>query len=262
MKSITIQAEGGGYRIRKVSADGAESFNTTTVTCDGIGDIHLGTVVNVARNAQGAFVDFGGEDEGFLPAHNVLPCYGKARVRGRRADIQSLLEPGQTVLVQLNEDRSNAKGFVLTTQISLASPYIVIMHGNPSRAVSKKIGDDLERERLLGIVDSLKPPTDLGYVLRTNAERSEPATLRRELSYLLSLWKDLAGNIKESAAPSLVYRDVESVVRTLGRWIDSDVSRIDTDDALLRRQLKPYLAYRYPDTEIALGELADTAVAV
>ncbi len=260
MTHIRILREADGYRIRKDSADGARTFAEKVVPAGFIGNIYLGTVVSISRNAQGAFVDFGGQEEGFLPAFQVLPAYGNGappRDR-RRPNIHSLLQPGQTVLVQVNEDRSNSKGFVLTTQVNLASSLLVIMPGNPSRAVSKKISDDLERDRLLAVLEHMQPPEDLGYVLRTDSEYANQATLRRELVYLLALWGELTRAVKDAEAPSLVYEAAEPVTRLLGTWIDGEVDRVEVESDLLTKQIEIFLASHHKGNSIELVASAST----
>lgn len=266
MTHIRILREADNYRIRKDAVDGARTFAEKIVPAGFIGNIYLGTVVSISRNAQGAFVDFGGDEEGYLPVSQVLSAYGNGGGQDsngyrdrRRPDIHTLLRPGQTVLVQVNEDRSNSKGFVLTTHVSLASNLLVIMPGNPSRAVSKKISDDLERDRLLAVLEHLQPPEDLGYVLRTDSEYANQATLRRELVYLLALWAELTSGLKNLQAPALVYEAAEPTIRLLGTWIDGEVQRVEVESALLKRQLGVFLRCHHKDASLELV-VSDNAV--
>lgn len=205
------------------------------------GDIYFGIVTEVSGRNRGASVDIGRSEPGFLPTDQVLPAYGARR--GPRARIEDLLEVGQNVLVQVSEV---VRGRLeLTTMLTLASRYLVIMPGNRSRAVSKKIVNEEERTRLLTLMARLGLPADMGYVLRTSAADQGQRELKDEVVYLLGLWRQLVEGARKVETPQRVYVAVEWVLEEIADEVGSTVSELQVDDAVAYRQIEFWLRHRY-----------------
>ena len=162
------------------------------------GNIYKGKVQNIEPTLQAAFVDIGGEKNGFLHASDVVQPFGgyddilkkrkrKAKKQGRPA-IEDMLYKGQEVLVQITREQLANKGPSLTTYVSLPGRYLVLMPAVQKRGVSKKITDDRERQSLKSILEKLEPPKDMGYIIRTAGMGRGRDELQNDLDCLNLLW--------------------------------------------------------------------------
>ena len=136
------------------------------------GNIYKGVITRIESAIQAAFVDFGQKKAGFLQFKEIMPDYYKEPARGKKVRIQDVLVKGQELLVQVEKDERDTKGASLTTYISLAGRYLVMMPGQEMVGISRKIEGKENRDRLKEIFSSLKPPQKNGvysqnYLLRT-----------------------------------------------------------------------------------------------
>jgi len=200
------------------------------------GNIYKGIVLNVEPAIDAAFVNFGGPRNGFLHASDVMPSYSKSKTptftpapsSGRRGDhkIRDFLKPGQEVVVQVTREGLRGKGPSLTTYISLPGRYLVLMPGVKRRAISRKIADDKQRDRLKKIVADLNLPDELGMILRTAGEGRTRRDIERDLDYLLRLWHVMARRIKRSNPPCLIYQESDLVTRAIRDIFSSDMKKV------------------------------------
>lgn len=200
------------------------------------GNIYKGIVLNVEPAIGAAFINFGGERNGFLHASDVMPTYANSKTPsftstpspGRRGDhkIAGLLRTGQEVVVQVTREGLRGKGPSLTTYISLPGRYLVLMPGVKRRAISRKIVDDKQRDRLKKIVAELNLPDELGMILRTAGEGRTRRDIERDLDYLLRLWHVTAGRIKRSKPPCLIYQESDLVTRAIRDIFSSDMKKV------------------------------------
>lgn len=258
MKRMIIEC-GEELSLRVVSEEGEDLFSESQQST-GIGNIYKGVVLQLAKDGTGATVDYGAAEPGFLPTGLIHWAYGADRPPRfdrhgfkSRSGLEDLLTEGQAVLVQLTEDRFRP-GITLTTQLTLASAYLVIMPGNRSRAVSKKIHDERERQRLLSVLDQFEPPSDLGFVVRTSAAGIEASKLRRELLFLLSTWKEIAHSAAKAAVPSLVHQDGEFFFDKISAWTErQELGQVSVDKAPLERLIKRYLEFYFPGAPVKVS---------
>lgn len=210
-----------------------------------IGNIYKGRVVSVDTRIQAAFVDIGLDFEAFLHVSNVHHAYGDGE--GGRPSIDELLDVGREVLVQLSRDPHRVNDFVLSTMISLPGRYIVLMPGNRKLGVSKKIVDTTERKRLLQILKDLDPPSDLGYVIRTEGVGSSEDRIGADLQYLLLEWRRVLDRVVEAESPALVYAEHNFVFKSLRSMLDEgDIEELIFDDPQVYKRARDFLKVLTP----------------
>ena len=223
-------------RVALVENGRLEAFDVETVVREHTkGNIYKGKIVNIEPSLQAVFVDIGLSRNGYLPFKEIHPeYYGYAEVvdRSGRSRIPELLEPGQELLVQIVKEETPTKGASLTTYLTLPGRYVVLMPGNPTQGVSKKVEDEVKRKRLKDILLGLKLPEGVGVIMRTAAADAAKKHILADLRYLVRLWNEIKAKAAEVEAPALLYKDQDVVVRFLREHLSSDVKEIlvDTDE--------------------------------
>jgi ribonuclease E len=192
-----------------------------------VGNIYKGKVTNVEASIQAAFIDFGLGRNGFLHVSDLLPDYfgkkgedveeyvGKKMARRDRPPIQRCLRRGDEIIVQVIKEGIGTKGPTLSSYLSVSGKMLVMMPGVSGRGVSRKIEDEDERRRLKQILDSLDPPDDCGFILRTEAFGKTRAEIERDLSYLAGLWATMKRKRDAANGPVELYTEGDLVTRTI-----------------------------------------------
>ncbi|MFH1807379.1 MAG: Rne/Rng family ribonuclease [Pseudomonadota bacterium] len=197
------------------------------------GNIYKGVVANVERALAAAFVDFGPSKQGFLPLSELHP---EAVVGSRSGNTEPLrsaeqLRRGHEVVVQVTRDEIGHKGAALTSFLSIAGRYCVLMHSGDGRGgVSRKIEDEDERKKAREILDKLKVPEGLGVIVRTAGMGRTKTELQRDLNLLQRTWKSVDKTARIGRAPTLLYREPDLVVRTIRDYLLPDIDQILVDD--------------------------------
>ncbi|MFH1129862.1 MAG: Rne/Rng family ribonuclease [Pseudomonadota bacterium] len=206
------------------------------------GNIYRGVVVNVQRNLNAAFVDFGAERHGFLAGHDVVPQsrHKKASQSAARPKIDEILEPGKPILVQVTKDAVGTKGAALTTNVSLAGRYFVLMPYDSRLGLSRKVEDEVSRDELRKRAGSLKLPAGFGFIVRTNAMDQTQLMLKRDLATLVQLWKRIWSDYSKSKGPILLYNDQDLIVQALRDYIDPNIREVLVDDEEAFKKAKDY----------------------
>lgn len=217
----------------------------------GAGNIYKGVVAAVERSLQAAFVDISGPVNGFLQADDIsykvvrparrkqaAPA-GKGRPRSRSASvaIQNLLRTGQEILVQVTKEAIGTKGPSLTTFVSVPGRYLVLMPYSTHIGVSKKIGDDRLRKKLVALLRELSPPKNMGFIIRTAGADRAKRELQKDLNYLSRLWKAIEAKTRSLKAPALVYRESDLAIRTVRDIFTPEIQEIITDSREVHRNL-------------------------
>jgi ribonuclease E len=221
-----------------------------------LGNIYQGRVVNLEPSIQAAFVDFGGDRNGFLHASDVMPryadgpdditCYEK-RPHGRPPLIQDILEAGQEVLVQVTKDGIGKKGPTLTTYVSIPGRYMVLMPSLARVGVSKKIRDVELRRKLKTTIREMEPPPGMGIIVRTAGATRSRDELRQDLDYLVNLWEALVRRVNSSRAPVTIYRESDLVIRTVRDVLKEDIEQIVVDSDEVFERAGEFLRQVAPD---------------
>ncbi len=199
------------------------------------GNIYKAKVIAVEPALNAAFVDYGAEKQGFLTANDVDPRLNNLK-GNKHFSIDELLKPGQDILVQVEKDEVGAKGAVLTTYLSLAGRYTVLMPGSNRSGVSRKIDDEEQRKKIRDVANKLELPEDIGFIIRTAGVDRTRTELNRDLKVLLRLWDNIKKESKKAKAPALILKEQDVVIRALRDYFTSDVDEIvlDSDDAFDR----------------------------
>jgi ribonuclease E len=196
-------------------------------------NIYKGVITRVEPSLEAAFVEYGEERHGFLPFKEVDKVYFKPGVDVGRARIQDALTEGQDLIVQVEKDERGTKGAALTTYISLAGRYLVLMPNNPrGGGVSRRIeGED--RDELRDTLDKLQVPEGMSVIARTAAIGRSPEELQWDLNYLLQLWGAVEGAAKtQDKKPFLIYLESSLVIRAIRDYFQPDIGEIliDTEE--------------------------------
>lgn len=206
------------------------------------GNVYLGVINRVEPSIEAAFVDFGIKKFGFLPFKDVLKesyCHTgekKAKIR-----IQDVLMRGQKILVQVAKESRDAKGPSLNNALSIPGRFLVLMQGQGS-AVSRKIEDESERKKLKDIVADFNLPDNLGLIIRTAGVGRNKIELQKDLQMLLKVWEKIQSSLEDetTAAPYLIYKEPDLVVRTVRDHYSSDTSQIIVDSSEAYKSLKDF----------------------
>src|SRR6478752_4317865 len=191
-----------------------------------VGNVYKGRVTNVEPSIQAAFVDFGLGRNGFLHISDLMPTYfggkaedvkesvGRKMARRDRPPIQKCLRRGDEIIVQVIKEGIGTKGPTLSSYLSIPGRILVMMPGMANKGVSKKIEDEDERRRLKQILDSLDPPEDVGFIIRTAGVSKTKTEIQRDLTYLTRLWQNIQKKLKQPA-PQELYTEGDLVARTV-----------------------------------------------
>ena len=210
------------------------------------GNIYKGVITRMEPGIQAVFVDFGSRKDGFLQVREVMPRYFQHREEGKRIRVQDALSKGQELIVQVEKDERDTKGASLTTYLSLAGRYIVMMPGQERVGVSRKIESQEDRDRLKDLFTALKPPENMGFILRTAGIDRSKQELSADLKYLTKLWHKIESEGKKAAAPALIYREQDMAVRTVRDYLTSEVAEVLVDDEDALKNVKDFLKKTLP----------------
>lgn len=211
-------------------------------------NIYKGRITRLEPSLEAAFVEYGGERHGFLPLKEISRDYFQAGVDHNKAGIRELLREGQEVVVQVDKEERGNKGAALTTFISLAGRYMVLMPNSPSAGgVSRRIeGED--RAALKDALDKLNIPDDMGVIIRTAGVGRDAEELQWDLDYLLQVWKSIAEAALTKPASFLIYQESRLIVRALRDYLRADVGEILVDTEELYETAQEFMQQVMPQT--------------
>jgi ribonuclease E len=194
-------------------------------------NIYKGTITRVEPSLEAAFVDYGGERHGFLPFKEIARNFLKDEGNIGRGQIKDSLSEGQQVIVQIEKEERGNKGAALTTYVSLAGRYLVLMPNNPrAGGVSRRIeGED--RQAMKEIMGSLVIPEGMGIIVRTAGVGRSQQDLQSDLDYLLKVWQTIEEEYKTpSRKPVLIYQESKLIIRALRDYLRPDIDEILIDE--------------------------------
>ena len=196
-------------------------------------NVYKGKITRVEPSLEAAFVDYGAERHGFLPLKEVARIYFSpdALEGSGRVSIKDALQEGQELVVQVEKEERGQKGAALTTFISLAGRFLVLMPNNPrAGGVSRRIEGD-ERNMVRDAMSALDIPAGMGLIVRTAGVGRNVEELQWDLDYLLHLWGSIDKASAERAAPFLIYQERNVIIRALRDYLRGDIGEILIDDA-------------------------------
>ncbi len=269
--TIVISVDVGEIRVASLE-DGilAELYVEREAERSPVGNIYLGKVTRVLPGMQAAFVDIGLDRAAFLHVEDVLPtkdfeklaekddgAEGDAEAEGetdkkrgrvtRKTPIREVLKEGQHIVVQVSKGPISTKGARVTSHVSLPGRYAVYMPTIDHVGVSKRIGNERERQRLREVIDSCKPDKG-GLIVRTVAQGLTKGGLKADVGYLVKTWEDVVATHKKTrSAPKLLYRELDVITRTARDLFTEDVGKLIIDDAEEYERLRSFVGAFMPE---------------
>ncbi len=223
------------------------------------GNIYKAVVTRVEPSLEACFVDYGEDRHGFLPFKEISRQYFREGTDVRTARIQDAIKDGQELLVQVEKEERGNKGAALTTFVSLAGRYLVLMPNNPrGGGVSRRIeGED--REELKENLDQLDYPKGMSLIARTAGIGRTAPELQWDLNYMLKLWSAIDGAAKSGKGAFLIYQESSLVIRAIRDYFTADIGEIliDTDDIF--EQAQQFMNHVMPETANRVKRYRDDA---
>jgi len=208
-------------------------------------NIYKAVITRIEPSLEACFVDYGGERHGFLPFKEISRAYFQPGTDSR-ASIKEALKEGQELMVQVEKEERGNKGAALTTFVSLAGRYLVLMPNNPrGGGVSRRVEGE-ERAELREVMDQLEVPAGMSLIARTAGIGRGREELQWDLNYLLQLWTAIEGASKTQAGAFLIYQEGSLVIRAIRDYFQPDIGEIliDTDD--IYEQAKQFMDHVMP----------------
>ena len=210
-------------------------------------NIYKGRVTRIEPGLEAAFIDYGAERHGFLPFKEITRSYFDPQAaEGGRPSIREAIKEGQEIMIQVEKEERGNKGAALTTFISLAGRYLVLMPNNPrAGGVSRRIeGED--RQEIREVMSSLNIPDGMGLIVRTAGVGRSQEELQWDLDYLLHLWKAIETASSQKKAPFLIYQESNIIVRALRDYLRADIGEILVDNPAVHRQAQDFMQQVIP----------------
>jgi ribonuclease E len=195
-------------------------------------NIYKGRITRIEPSLEAAFVDFGADRHGFLPLKEISKTYfsKKPNHSDGRINIKDVLTEGQEVIVQVDKEERGNKGAALTTFVSLAGRYLVLMPNNPrAGGISRRIDGD-DRTNLKEAMSGLNMPDNGGLIVRTAGVGRSTEELQWDLDYLNTLWLSITQAATEKPAPFLIYQESNIVIRAIRDYLREDIGEVLIDE--------------------------------
>jgi ribonuclease E len=208
------------------------------------GNIYKGKITRVEPSLEAAFVDYGSERQGFLPLKEISRIYFQGydeRTPMSQVRIKDVIKEGQEMIVQVDKEERGTKGAALTTFVSLAGRYLVLMPNNPrGGGISRRIEGE-ERAELREAMSQLKLPDDYSVIARTAGIGRSAEELQWDLDYLINLWDAIYKAAQERSAPFLIYQESNLVVRATRDYLKADIGEILVDNPEIHERMKKFI---------------------
>jgi ribonuclease E len=224
------------------------------------GNIYKAKVTRVEPSLEAAFVDYGTERQGFLPLKEISRLYFQGyddRTPMSQVRIKDVIKEGQEFIVQVDKEERGTKGAALTTFVSLAGRYLVLMPNNPKGGgISRRIEGE-ERAELREAMAHLQVPDDYSLIARTAGIGRSPEELQWDLDYLIALWDAISKAASERPAPFLVYQESNLVVRAVRDYLRQDIGEILVDNPEIHERMTKFIQQVTPQSAEKLKLYSD-----
>ncbi|MGO2132233.1 MAG: ribonuclease E [Halomonas sp.] len=208
-------------------------------------NIYRGKITRVEPSLEAAFVDFGAERHGFLPLKEISREYFTKEVSGR-PNIREVLKEGQEVIVQVDKEERGNKGAALTTFISLAGRFLVLMPNNPrAGGISRRIEGE-ERSQLKEAMGQLNMPDNMGMIVRTAGIGRSSDDLQRDLDYLVRIWDSITSAAGKKPAPFLIWRESNVIIRAMRDYLRDDIGEVLIDSESVLDEAQTFIREMMP----------------
>ncbi len=211
-------------------------------------NIYKGKITRVEPSLEAAFVQYGAERHGFLPFKEIARGYFQTEEDAdlSKISIKEAIREGQELVVQVDKEERGNKGAALTTFVSLAGRYLVLMPNNPrAGGVSRRI-EGQDRNEVRDALRSLDVPEGMGLIVRTAGVGRSVEELQWDLDYLLNLWRSIQKAAAERSAPLLIYQESNVIIRALRDYLRNDIAEILVDDPEVYEQAKGFIQQVMP----------------
>src|SRR5580693_2373224 len=208
-------------------------------------NIYKARISRVEPSLEAAFVDYGAQRHGFLPLKEISRDYFRSQPQGR-LNIRELVNEGQELLVQVEKEERGNKGAALTSFVSLAGRYLVLMPNNPrGGGVSRRIeGED--RNELRDTINQLEVPNGMSVIARTAGIGRSLEELQWDLNYLLQLWQAIDGAAKMQSGAFLIYQESSLVIRAIRDYFHPDIGELLIDTESIFEQAQQFMSHVMP----------------
>lgn len=219
-------------------------------------NIYRGRITRIEPSLEAAFVDFGAERHGFLPLKEISREYFTKEPSGR-PNIKEVLKEGQEVIVQVDKEERGNKGAALTTFISLAGRFLVLMPNNPrAGGISRRIeGDD--RAQLKDAMGQLTVPDKMGVIVRTAGIGRSPEELQWDMDYLVQVWEAITEEAGKRSAPFLIYRESNVIIRAMRDYLRHDIGEVLIDSPEVHEEALHFIRQVMPSYQNKIKLYAD-----
>lgn len=234
-----------------------------------VGDMYLGKVKKLAPSLNAAFVDIGYSKDAFLHYHDLGPnvkslisytnlvssgkfksanlkSFRKEEMIQKDGTMEQVFSPGDPIAIQITKEPIHSKGPRITSEISIAGRFLIWVPFSEKVSVSQKIKNKAERDRLVALVESIKPE-GFGIIIRTVAEGKKVAELHADMNYLMNKWQQVFKNIQKRKAPARLLSEMDRASSILRDNFNEDFVKISVDDEVFAREMKEYIEVIAPD---------------
>ena len=219
-------------------------------------NIYRGKITRVEPSLEAAFVDFGAERHGFLPLKEIAREYFVKEPSGRPS-IKEVLKEGQEVIVQVDKEERGNKGAALTTFVSLAGRFLVLMPNNArAGGISRRIEGE-ERAQLKEAMGQLSVPDKMGLIVRTAGIGRSPEELQWDLDYLVQVWESITEEAGKRAAPFLIYRESNVIIRAMRDYLRQDIGEVLIDSPEVHQEALAFIRQVMPSYQQKIKLYAD-----
>ncbi len=217
------------------------------------GNIYKGRITRVEPSLEACFVDYGGERHGFLPVKEIVRSYFK----GDGKNLRDQLDEGQEIIVQVEKEERGNKGAALTTFVSLAGRYLVLMPNNPKAGGISRRADGDEREEAKEALNQLNLPDGMGLIIRSNGVGRTVEELQWDLDHRVSTWNAIIAEAAKRQGPFLIYQENNIVMRALRDYLRADIGEVIVDNVEIYEEAREQLQYSTPQDLPKLKQYSD-----
>ncbi|MGI9330120.1 MAG: Rne/Rng family ribonuclease [Gammaproteobacteria bacterium] len=260
MKRMLVNAT-QSEELRVAMVDGQKLYDLDIETASRAqkkANIYKGKITRVEPSLDAAFVNYGADRHGFLPLKEISREYFRKEPEpGQRVNIREMLKEGQDIVVQVEKEERGTKGAALTTFISLAGRFIVLMPNNPrAGGVSRRItGED--RDLVRDALQSIDLPEGMGAIVRTAGVGRSEEELRWDMDYLMGIWDAIKQAAVSSESPCLIFQDSNAIIRALRDHLTADIGEILVDDSQAYKEAQEFMQRAMPHNQRKLNYYDD-----
>src|SRR5690554_2158984 len=209
-------------------------------------NIYRGKITRIEPSLEAAFVDFGADRHGFLPLKEISREYFIKEPSSGRPSIKEVLKEGQELIVQVDKEERGNKGAALTTFISLAGRFLVLMPNNPKAGgISRRIEGE-ERSQLKEAMNHLTVPDRMGLIVRTAGIGRSAEELQWDLDYLVQVWESITAEAGKRPAPFLIYRESNVIIRAMRDYLRQDIGEVLIDSEAVHQEALAFIRQVMP----------------